>query len=377
MLLVGGTQHERHGRVRTLDSAEAWDPTPSAFSGAGTLAAVRTGHLAALLGDGSVLIVGGESNDADVESARPTFRADLERWDPLTATFAPAGSLTGFDWVDSATMLHDGRVLIVGSSDRSGLGQAEVWDPATATTTPVGRFPSVGGSAVAPLADGGALIVGGCCGHEGDASAVVRFDPASGGLTPGGLAPTGLVDVVALPLADGRVLVAGRGWGGPESLAAMWDPTTGAVTTVWQRDDRAGLLALPDGRVLVVWAGRICGNAPSLRGPAGCPSGDATVQTWDPATAAFGDAGAVGQGGFWRPSPTQLSDGRVLLVADHATVAWDPTTLTVTQGPALPEATDETVTALQDGRVLVAGGRAGRDGLGRSLANAATWSAPR
>ena len=129
VLLVGGSQHGRHGRVRTLDSAEAWDPTTGTFSEAGTLATVRTGHLAVLLGDGSVLIVGGESHDGEVESAQPTFRADLERWDPLTATFGPAGSLTGTDWVDSATVLTDGRVLIVGSGSRAGMAQAELWDP--------------------------------------------------------------------------------------------------------------------------------------------------------------------------------------------------------------------------------------------------------
>ena len=127
--------------------------------------------------------------------------------------------------------------------------------------------------------------------------------PATGGLVPAGLAPLGLTDVVALPLADGRVLVEGRGWGGPESLGATWDPATGIFTTVWQRDDRAGLLALPDGRVLVVWAGRACGNAPSLRGPAGCPPSDGTVQIWDPTSAAFEAAGAVGQDRFWRPLP--------------------------------------------------------------------------
>ena len=53
-----------------------------------------------------------------------------EVWDPATATFGPAGSLSEGRIRHTATLLSDGRVLIVGGMNATGdLASAEAWEP--------------------------------------------------------------------------------------------------------------------------------------------------------------------------------------------------------------------------------------------------------
>jgi hypothetical protein len=77
-------------------------------------------HTATLLPDGRVLVVGGGNGTG------PT--ASEELWDPATATFSRAGSLAGARMMHTATLLPDGRVLVVGGSGYDPL-LAEVWEP--------------------------------------------------------------------------------------------------------------------------------------------------------------------------------------------------------------------------------------------------------
>jgi len=53
-----------------------------------------------------------------------------EVWDPVTASFGPAGSLAETRGAHTATPLPDGRVLVVGGWGGGGyLASAEVWEP--------------------------------------------------------------------------------------------------------------------------------------------------------------------------------------------------------------------------------------------------------
>ena len=116
-----------------------WRPSPrprsgttatGMFSPAGSLAAARGWHAATLLTDGRVLVIGGWDGDDDVASA--------EVWDPATNAFSPAGSLTAVHDGHTATPLLDGRVLVVGGVGTTPgfLASAEVWDPATKAFEP-------------------------------------------------------------------------------------------------------------------------------------------------------------------------------------------------------------------------------------------------
>jgi len=88
---------------------EAAAQSPGTFTATGDLTTARVGHTATLLLDGRVLIVGGDK----------TGTAEL--YDPATGTFSPTGNGTtghggGASWGDppTAALLPDGRVLIAG-----------------------------------------------------------------------------------------------------------------------------------------------------------------------------------------------------------------------------------------------------------------------
>ena len=118
--------------------AEAWDPATKTFGPAGALPSARWWGTATLLGDGRVLVIGGFAGDGYPDDGATV--ADALLWDPAAATFAVAGSLATSRSMHSATLLPDGRVLVVGgvtsTPDRSTLRSSELWDPSTLTFSP-------------------------------------------------------------------------------------------------------------------------------------------------------------------------------------------------------------------------------------------------
>jgi len=82
----------------------------------------RARHTATLLGNGQVLIVGGEDN-----SDNGLFTAEL--YDPPSDAFTFTGGMAGERALHTATLLQDGKVLVVGGIDKSGnvLASAELY----------------------------------------------------------------------------------------------------------------------------------------------------------------------------------------------------------------------------------------------------------
>jgi len=98
------------------------------------MADARESDSATLLGDGRVLIVGGQ-NDRVLASA--------EIYDPKTGKFSPTGSLDAPSENHTATLMADGRVLIAGGDpsggdDQTPLASAELYDPKSGTFSPTG-----------------------------------------------------------------------------------------------------------------------------------------------------------------------------------------------------------------------------------------------
>jgi hypothetical protein len=92
-----------------LATAEVWDPVTGRFSATGDPSAGRTGHAATLLSDGRVLVTGGY----EYEGTRRSHPAP-EVWDPVSRTFSVAPALAAERAGHTATLLDDGRVLLVG-----------------------------------------------------------------------------------------------------------------------------------------------------------------------------------------------------------------------------------------------------------------------
>ena len=85
----------------------------------------RWGYTATLLPDGRVLIAGGTNIIGRTSS---TGLASAELYDPASGTFTPTGSMIAGRIALTATLLHDGRVLIAGGFDRgSALASAELY----------------------------------------------------------------------------------------------------------------------------------------------------------------------------------------------------------------------------------------------------------
>src|SRR5204862_5378146 len=86
------------------------------FTPTGDMSFPRAFHTATLLANGKVLIVGGVGITRSGDT-QPLMIAEL--YDPNTRTFTPTGNMTTPRVRPSATLLNDGRVLIVGNEYKS------------------------------------------------------------------------------------------------------------------------------------------------------------------------------------------------------------------------------------------------------------------
>ena len=137
-----------------------WIPT-------GTMATPRHGHGAVRLQDGRVLVVGGFT--------RPEgdHLTSAELYDPGTGTWSASGSIS--KPLVAATLLRDGKVLVLVGDPNGGPRSAEVFDPPSRTWTATGPMdPGAEESddTFTVLGDGRVLLAG----REG----ARVYDPASG-----------------------------------------------------------------------------------------------------------------------------------------------------------------------------------------------------
>jgi hypothetical protein len=280
LIAGGGPASWTGGTAPFLAAAELYDPKTGTFSPAGSMSTPRESHTATLLADGRVLIVGGEDSvDHAVASA--------EIYDPKTGTFSPTGPMSVARVFHTATMLSDGRVLIVGgnagtwSYDGPFLASAEIYDPKTGKFSPTGSMATPRGwQSANRLPDGRVLVAGGENARTDLASTEI-YNPKTGKFSPTGSMTVGRVYHAAAPLPDGRVLVEGGGsdYSGGRFLASaeLYDPKTGTWTATGSMANQRNLLTatlLTDGRVLV--AGGYCAVAPL-----------ASAEFYDPKTGTF------------------------------------------------------------------------------------------
>src|SRR5438045_2484039 len=78
----------------------------------GPMAVARKGHTATVLSDGRVLIVGGRDTNGVIAAG--------EIFDPVTKAFSLVGVMNVPRTGHTATLLADGRVLIAGGQDETG-----------------------------------------------------------------------------------------------------------------------------------------------------------------------------------------------------------------------------------------------------------------
>ena len=126
VLIVGGDQGYTGRYASILASAELFDPFSGRFNFTGSMNGARSHFNATLLKDGRVLVVGGV-NLAGL--AAPLATAEL--YDSNIGTWSKTGSMAVGRSDFTATRLDDGRILVAGGGDSS----AELYDPSTAIST--------------------------------------------------------------------------------------------------------------------------------------------------------------------------------------------------------------------------------------------------
>lgn len=294
--------------------------------------APRISHTATLLPDGKVLIVGGSKcdvNGCSFDLFRQSFPFDrllssAELYDPATETFSATGSMSIARAFQSATSLNNGTVLVTG-----------------------GLNPGGGAGAPAEI-----------------------YDPATGSFTRVGDMAQGRLQHTASLLADGRVLIAGGLVGNandfgffPTQTAEIYDPATQSFSSVGDMPNEAAshtASVLLDGTVLVAGGS---GNS--------CPSRGAGVAIFDPASNSF-SAGVSLPKRRAGHTATTLNDGRVLITGGRdpcdfsgfgtsydTGVVFDPSTKSFSSEQVMREPrSGHSATLLADGKVLVVGSTA-------------------
>jgi hypothetical protein len=210
VLICGGTATGEVGGV--LASAELYDPAARSFTPTGAMTVARAGQTITMLRDGRVLLTGGVQNAG--------FRSQLasaEIYDPGAGTFSATGSMATPREGHTATMLRDGRVLIVGGSGNgvSTLGSAEVYDPSSGTFSAAGHLNQPRVAHVAALLGSGKVLIagggrGGMPGGYISYDTAEMYDPATRSFTAMRAHMTSdRVGAAAIKLNDGRVLIVG------------------------------------------------------------------------------------------------------------------------------------------------------------------------
>ena len=309
-LLLDGRVLVAGGTMDTMHSAELFAPATSSFSPASGMLHVRAGHCAALLLAGKVLIVGGgDSNGALFKTA--------ELFDPATQNFTATGDLNQARTGATATLLPGGKVLIAGGLDSGGalLSTAELYDPATGSFSVTGNMHSPRAQHTATLLTNGKVLLVGSSRATADAE---LFDPATGLFTATGSLTKARAHHTATLVQGGKVLVLGGDAAGLSlDSVEIYDPVTETFKT-------AGKLEVP----------RASHSATLL------PSGVVLVA-----------------GGYSRGFD---GDGQPFFGTMFAAELINPTTFASTPGASLGGSRAEHVaTILNNGQVLVTGGRSG------------------
>jgi tRNA A-37 threonylcarbamoyl transferase component Bud32 len=306
VLVVGGNAGKDSSSA--LASAELYDAASGSWTTTASMSRARSYASVTVLDGGKVLVAGGALDNAPLALA--------ELYDPVLGSWSAIAKMSVPRVHHTATLLADGRVLVVGGGisrkTRASTTSAEIYDPGTGRWTRTGSM-AVGRSyhTATLLNDGRVLVVGGSSTYVGAgtvrASAEI-FDPRTGRWTAAHRMLIHRYVHDAVLLKDGRVLVAG-GWASTtlasRSLAdsEVFDPLTGAWTTVGSMTaGRAQfrMAALPDGRVVAV-GGLGTGHRPL-----------ASVDLFDPVSSSWSRTDAMSRACWW-PALVVLQDGRALV----------------------------------------------------------------
>jgi hypothetical protein len=298
VLVAGGTANGI-----SLDAAELYDPNTGEWSPTGNLHGGRQNHTATLLSDGRVLVAGGFTYDFPQGVLK-----SAELYDPATGAWSQTADMGVARYGHTATLLSNGKVLVVGGGGRVRYHRAELYDPDTATWSFTGPLAwLIDRHTATLLQDGEVLIAGGENFFTGEVSHFAVLYGVANGLwnQTGNLANRRQFHTATL-LSDGTVLVAGGSNYNNDRhtlvSAELYDP----LSATWSltrplhdaRSDHTATL-LPSGEVLVA------GGQFDFNETTSCEEYDPINQTW-------GGTGPLNVARIFHTA-TLLPNGRVLV----------------------------------------------------------------
>jgi N-acetylneuraminic acid mutarotase len=298
VLVAGGLNNTNNscdnGRCLTLNTAELYDPATGAWTFTGNLNGAREQHTATLLPNGKVLVVGGNPYGT------PT---SAELYDPSTGTWSNTGHLNKERFVHTATLLPNGTVLVAGGYDVNDFNggpfkSAELYDPALGTWTYTGNLNHARVGTATLLLNGKVQVVGGD-NPAGDGKSAELYDPVTGTWSETGSLHTGTYAPLTL-LPSGKVLIVENG-----NTSELYDPATGT----WSFTGNLGApIAAPTATLLsngkVLTAGGIWAPVTS------------SAELYDPTTEKWGLTAYLNTSRI-QHSATLLGDGRVLVAGGY------------------------------------------------------------
>jgi hypothetical protein len=288
--------------VGNSDQAEIYDPATGTFTATGRMVFNHgNAPTATLLNDGRVLILGGFSAPSNAELFDPASG----KYSAIAATTIEPHAV-----FHTADLLPDGRVLIVGglngdenvAKPNSG---AELFDPKSQTFTKVSSLAAKRRRhTTTALTDGRVLVIGGSDTAGGAIGLVEAFNPTSGSFSILGSTSVGRVSPTSALLPNGKVLIAG-GYDNAAS-AEILDPVKGqssATGSMSRPREETSAVILSNGQVLITGGG----TTPTYN------EATNTSDLYNPASGVFTPVGNMGSARTQHPTITLL-DGRVLVV---------------------------------------------------------------
>ncbi|MCK9689493.1 kelch repeat-containing protein [Scleromatobacter humisilvae] len=288
LLVAGGVKSAGAGTA----AADVFDPVALTWTSVAPMNVMRSSHAATLLADGRVLVTGG-STVSSTAAKGYVNNASAEIYDPVTNTWTATPPMGAARSHHTATLLPDGKVLVVGGENAQYLVEptAEIYDPVANTWSAPRSQPIARRSqhTATPLPSGLVLIAGGFDIVNGlltPLTSAELYDPVlhtttstdSHGVTTalvtGGQDFTATTPMAfthyghsATRLADGRVVVVG----GNTTQTEIYDPVAGGWTTqgaTAATHTSHGAVLLADGRILVAGGTQFAQPAAELFDPA-------------------------------------------------------------------------------------------------------------
>ena len=210
--------------------------TPGIWKFTGSMATSRRHAAIGRLSDGRILVVGG-TDTTGVNATAKTFYSTAEIYNPATGTWTATGSLkTGARALHTLSIMWGGRTLITGGwNGKAALSSAEIYDLSKGTFSATGSMKYARSQHRATmLFDGRILITGGLDSSGNPIASAEIYNPTTGTFseTKGGPMATARYAHRVSTVGDGKVLITGGFGAGGAALATceLFDPDPASET---------------------------------------------------------------------------------------------------------------------------------------------------